>query len=133
MHELSITQGILDIALAVARDAHLARVTAVHLVVGDLSSIVDDSVQFYFDLLSKGTAAEGASLTFERRPAILTCAACSHTFTVRPPLPPACPACGAARLRGPAAASCAPRASRRTGKDRQSENRHRQAHFERER
>jgi len=99
LHELSITQGILDIALAAARDANLARVTAVHLVVGDLSSIVDDSVQFYFDLLSKGTAAEGASLTFERRPAILTCAACSHTFTVRPPLPPTCPACGAARLR----------------------------------
>lgn len=99
MHELSITQGVLDIALEAARKAGLARVTVVHLVVGDLSSIVDDSVQFYFDILSKGTAAEGASLTFDRRPATLACADCGHAFTARPPLPPTCPACGAARLR----------------------------------
>ena len=35
--------------------------TAIDLVVGELSSIVDDSVQFYWDLIAEDTAAAGNS------------------------------------------------------------------------
>ena len=70
MHELSITEGILSIALDAAGGR---RITAIDLVIGDLSSIVDDSVQFYFDILSQGTLAEGASAALSARPAIATC------------------------------------------------------------
>ena len=70
MHELPITEGILKIATDAAGGR---RITSIHLVVGELSSIVDDSVQFYFDMLSKGTVAEGAALDFERRPATMVC------------------------------------------------------------
>jgi hydrogenase nickel incorporation protein HypA/HybF len=99
LHELSVTQGILNIAVDAARKASLGRVTAIYLVVGDLSSIVDDSVQFYFDLLSQGTPAEGATLHFQRQPAAVVCLDCGHTYTARVPLAPACPACGGSRLR----------------------------------
>jgi hydrogenase nickel incorporation protein HypA/HybF len=95
MHELPITEGILKIA---AEAAGGRQVTAIHLLVGELSSIVDDSIQFYFDMLSKGTVAEGALLDFERRPAIMTCGDCGRSFEVRAPLPPTCPHCGGTRL-----------------------------------
>jgi len=53
MHELSITQGMLEIVLRHAQQARAQRITQIHLVIGDLSSIVDDSVQFYFDFISQ--------------------------------------------------------------------------------
>jgi hydrogenase nickel incorporation protein HypA/HybF len=98
VHELPVTQGILDVTLEAARGAGAQRILAINLVVGDLSSIVDDSVQFYFDILSRGTPAEGAVLRFERQPAAARCRDCGHEFEATIPLTPSCPACGSARL-----------------------------------
>lgn len=77
MHELSITQGILDIAL---KNAGARRVKQINLVIGQFSSIVDDSVQFYWDIIAKDTAAEGSTLHFERIPGEMTCLNCGHVF-----------------------------------------------------
>lgn len=95
MHELPATQGLLQVALDAAMKAGKPRVLAIDVVIGELTSMVDDSVQFYFDLLSKETAAEGAVLRFRREPAIAVCAGCSARTPVRPPLSPVCEACGA--------------------------------------
>ena len=77
MHELSVTQSILDIAL---KNAGPHKVTQINLVIGQFSSIVDDSVQFYWDVISKDTAAEGARLHFERIPGEMTCQQCGQVF-----------------------------------------------------
>jgi hydrogenase nickel incorporation protein HypA/HybF len=98
MHELPVTESILKVALETARGAGARRITAIHLVIGDLASIVDDSVQFYFDFLSQDTPAAGAQLCFRREAASGTCLACGHQFDVQPPIIPACPACGSPRL-----------------------------------
>ena len=81
MHELSVTQGMLEIVLRHAQQARAQRVTQIHLVIGDLSSIVDDSVQFYFDFISQDTIAEGAQLVFQRTPATFRCRDCGNIFT----------------------------------------------------
>ncbi len=98
MHELPVTQGMLDVVLQAARRNGAQRVRIINLVVGDLAGILDDSVQFYFDLLSRDTPAEGAILHFERVPAEALCGECGRTFRAQAPLAPACPACGSPRL-----------------------------------
>lgn len=95
MHELAVTEGIISVATGAAGGR---RIVAVDLRIGALSSFVDDSVQFYFDALSRGTLAEGAALRFRRVPAQGRCLDCGADFAVAPPLPPGCPACGSARL-----------------------------------
>ncbi len=94
MHELPVTESILHIALETARQHGGGRVTAIHLVIGDLTSIVDDSVQFYFDILSKDTPAAGATLHIRRVTPTGTCGACGRIFPAQIPLSPVCPLCG---------------------------------------
>ena len=95
MHELPATQAMLTLALDAAGGR---RVLAIDLTVGEMGSIVDDSVQFYFDLLSRGTVAEGAALRFRRVSGDGTCLECGHRFGARPPLPAECPACAGRQL-----------------------------------
>jgi hydrogenase nickel incorporation protein HypA/HybF len=92
MHELTVTESILEIALRHGREAGAAAVTDLFLVIGELSTIVDDSVQFYWDIISAGTPAAGSRLHFRRVPARLGCRACGHSYSPRQDLP--CPACG---------------------------------------
>jgi hydrogenase nickel incorporation protein HypA/HybF len=96
MHELAITEGVIKVAVAAAGGR---RVRAIDLVIGALSSVVDDSVQFYFDFLSRETLAEGAMLRFRRVPAVARCLDCAAESEIIPPLPEGCPRCGSVRLR----------------------------------
>jgi hydrogenase nickel incorporation protein HypA/HybF len=80
MHELAVTQSILDISLRHALKVDAKRITDINLVIGQFSSIVDDSVQFYWDIIANGTMAQGAALHFNRIPGEMTCGNCGHTF-----------------------------------------------------
>ncbi len=93
MHELPVTQGMLSIALEHAQKAGAQKITAINLTIGEMSGIVDDSVQFYFDFLSKDTLAQGASLHFQRVPARFHCQACDQDFSLSDGQW-ACPHCG---------------------------------------
>ncbi len=73
MHELPVTEQIVEIVLDHARKAKAERVLKINLVIGELSSFVGESIQFYFDMLSKGTEAEKASLSISRIPARARC------------------------------------------------------------
>lgn len=77
MHELSITQNIVDIALKTAGER---RITAITIVLGDLSGVVEESVRFCFGAVAGNTRAEGARLSFHHVPAIMQCAHCESQF-----------------------------------------------------
>lgn len=97
MHELMVTESLLEIALRHARQAEAARITDLYLVIGELSSVIDDSVQFYWDFVSEGTLAEGAMLHFRRIPAEMACQDCGLTYDPRVDL--ACPECNSTNVR----------------------------------
>jgi hydrogenase nickel incorporation protein HypA/HybF len=98
MHELAVTQSILDICLRHADAGHASKITDINLVIGQFSSIVDDSVQFYWDMIADGTIAKGAVLHFNRIPGEMTCRTCGHVFqpTDRDFV---CPSCGSLAVR----------------------------------
>jgi len=98
MHELSVTESILEITLRHARQAQARRVTALHLVIGQLASIVDDSVQFYWDIMTKDTLADGAVLHFRRIPAELECSVCNTRYAL-PADDMTCPSCHSAQVK----------------------------------
>lgn len=98
MHELSITESILKLATDHAQQHSARKVTDLYLIIGQLSSIVDDSVQFYWDIISTNTICQGAKLHFERIPAQLNCLDCGTTYTIPNELSP-CPQCGNIRVK----------------------------------
>ncbi len=80
MHELPVTESILDIALRHAEKAQAQRITDLYLVIGQLATIVDDSIQFYWDIIARDTIAEGARLHFKRIPTQLKCQDCNLEY-----------------------------------------------------
>lgn len=98
MHELPITESILEIALRHAEKARATRITDIHLVIGQLSSIVDESVAFYWDIVSKDTIAEGAELHFRRIQTQMFCLDCNQRYNPgNEDL--ACPHCKSAKVK----------------------------------
>jgi hydrogenase nickel incorporation protein HypA/HybF len=94
MHELPVTQSILDIALKHAQKADAKRITDLHIVMGELSKLVDESIQFYWDIIAKDTIAEGAKLHFRIVPAEFQCMACFEKYKPDDTDNFACPNCG---------------------------------------
>jgi len=81
MHELAVTESIVKIAQEKAGELGASRVTGINLVLGEWSGLVDDCIQFYFDILSQGMLAQGARLSFQRIPARFRCRSCEAEFT----------------------------------------------------
>ena len=93
MHELSITQSIVD---AIVERMDGATVTAVRLEIGRLSGVVPDSVRFCFDVVCAGTTLDGARLDIDEPPGRARCRTCAEEFAMAD-LIPLCP-CGSADI-----------------------------------
>ena len=93
MHELSVTQSLLDMSVKEAEKAGAAGIDEIKIVIGDLTGISEECVQFSFDIISKDTIAEDAALSFKRIPAAFRCKKCGHVFD-RKKLMFNCPVCG---------------------------------------
>ena len=92
MHEFSVVTYLLETVEEQARQHGASRVLEVRLVIGDRSSIVDDSLFLYFDMLSPGTLSEGARLSTRRIPSQFNCISCGKSFSAGKNY--LCPHCG---------------------------------------
>jgi hydrogenase nickel incorporation protein HypA/HybF len=100
MHELPVTERILDIVLKHAEQNRVRRIVSITLSVGELSDLEDQWMQHYFDYLSKQSPAEGARLKIERIPIVVRCTQCSETRRVAKEAlaDSTCPACGSGQF-----------------------------------
>lgn len=80
MHELGITQGIVEVCAERAAGAKVDRVT---LEIGQLSAIVPDAIRFCFDLCAQGTALDGARLEIIESPGRGRCRQCGEEFAMK--------------------------------------------------
>ncbi len=92
MHELAITQSMFDIVLKQAEQAQAKKVIGINLVIGEMTGVVAQSVQFYLDFLTKGTLAEGALVNLKMIPPKAQCRNCQQTFELKE-FDWACPNC----------------------------------------
>ena len=77
MHEFSITQKLLDVALTKAKSR---RIVNVNLLIGSFSQEREESIQFYWSDLAKDTLARDAELHFQRVEAEMKCLECGTIF-----------------------------------------------------
>lgn len=97
MHEMALTQSILDIACAEADKHNAQRVLAIRIRIGEFSGVVPAYLQEYFNIVSCGTLAEGARLEIETVPVVIHCKQCDQTSRVsRHNI--CCPLCGSSNI-----------------------------------
>ena len=73
MHEMSITQGIIDLCL---EHAGGRRIRSLQVEIGTLSSVVPEAVEFCFEACTRETSLEGALLHIIRIPGSGQCLEC---------------------------------------------------------
>jgi hydrogenase nickel incorporation protein HypA/HybF len=80
VHEVSLMQDTVIIAVKQAREAGAQRIHRLMMRVGALSGAVPETLEFAFDIVAKGTMAEGAKLEIEKVPIRCYCPVCSEEF-----------------------------------------------------
>ncbi|SNX53896.1 hydrogenase maturation nickel metallochaperone HypA [Thermoanaerobacterium sp. RBIITD] len=93
MHELSVTESIVNMVLNETKKRDIKKVTKINLVLGELTGFEEDSIKFYFDILSENTPLYGAVLNFKKIKAEFKCRKCGMIYN-RSNFTFKCPNCG---------------------------------------
>ncbi len=93
MHEVSVMHNLLEIVTATADREGAGTIDVIHLRIGEMAGINFESLEFAFEILSKGTRAEGGRLECDRVALMGKCSACSSEFHPED-LVFRCPECG---------------------------------------
>lgn len=80
MHEMSLAEGIVDIALSTAHQNSSSRILGIEVAVGDFAGVEREALAFCFDAVIKGTIAEGATLQLQAIPLTARCLDCNLVF-----------------------------------------------------
>jgi hydrogenase nickel incorporation protein HypA/HybF len=80
MHELAITQSILDIVLEYARREAAPSIGSINLVIGEMTGVAEEYVRLYLGLIGRGTEAENAQVHVRLVPITLRCRQCGERF-----------------------------------------------------
>jgi len=93
MHEMSLTESVLEIALEEARKAGATGIRRIVLDIGRLSSVEPEAMAFCFEAVSAGTPAAGAVLEICDVEGAGWCLDCGKTVPLTERFG-ACPECG---------------------------------------
>ncbi|APC09421.1 hydrogenase maturation nickel metallochaperone HypA [Neomoorella thermoacetica] len=97
MHELALTAELLRLLENNAREKGIKHIKRVKLVIGALSSVLPEAVEFSFNTLKEGPLFEDAKLEIEEKPVRVRCRDCMAEKAVDH-FYPLCPSCGSGRV-----------------------------------
>ena len=100
MHEATLVQGLLDMAIKAVKEHNAAnpespvtRIAEFQCELGLLACVEAQTLTACFELLAEGTLAEGAKLTLTSAPLPCNCHQCGHEFSLTQ-RHFVCPSCG---------------------------------------
>ncbi|MFG1391744.1 hydrogenase maturation nickel metallochaperone HypA [Xanthobacter agilis] len=97
MHEMALCESLRSALEEAARTQNFSKVTRVRLAVGRFAGVEVEALRFGFDVVMKGSLAEGADLVVLDEPGTAWCFGCNDTVPLAHRLDP-CPRCGGERL-----------------------------------
>ena len=97
MHELSIAESMLHAVEDAARRNAAERVALISLEIGALAPVEREALCFCFDVVARGTIAEGARFEIVETPGAAWCAPCQVEVPLAA-IGDACPRCGGYEL-----------------------------------
>ncbi|HIE56387.1 MAG TPA: hydrogenase maturation nickel metallochaperone HypA, partial [Chromatiaceae bacterium] len=97
MHEMALCEGVLQILQTEAARQGFKRVKSVWLEIGELSSVEIDAMLFSFEVVTRNSLADGATLSIINVPGAAWCMQCAKSVTVNKRFE-ACPDCGSYQL-----------------------------------
>ena len=99
MHEVSIMQSVMEMAIGKLGEAGYQKIDSITLRIGGATGILTDSLRFAFDALKPGTPVCGAVLHIEEVPVGGVCLGCGEGFSTPEKFVFSCPLCGHERIR----------------------------------
>ncbi len=82
MHEVSIAEGLMGIIRETVIKHRLTKVESIKLRIGAMRQVVPEALKFAFEIVGKGTIAEGARIDIIAIPTRARCLDCRCEFTV---------------------------------------------------
>jgi len=98
MHELAITESLIDLIRHEAKEKGFQRVLGISLRVGEYSGLVPTCIEEFFPIAAKGSIAEGAALEIQTVPGAFRCLDCGYEGGIARRAA-CCPACGSRLIR----------------------------------
>ena len=97
MHEMSLCEGMRRVIEEQARVHRVQKITRVRVEIGRFAGVEVGALQFAFDVVMRGSVAEGAELVTMELPGRALCYDCVKEVEIRNRLDP-CPTCGGGKL-----------------------------------
>jgi hydrogenase nickel incorporation protein HypA/HybF len=97
MHEMSLAEGVLGVVADAARANHPCTVRTVRLQIGALAAVELDALRFAFEVVKRGSVADGARLDIVEVPGSAWCMQCARSVAIAGRTDP-CPECGSWQL-----------------------------------
>ena len=94
MHEVSIVESLLEIAVAECKKNGYTKINSIKVCIGSASGVMPEALFFAFNALKSETLASGAILLIEEVPIAGHCSACGEDFTSSEKFVLCCPQCG---------------------------------------